>query len=412
MQTQTITSPPATEPPSQPPKKSWLLSPPILAVLIFALINVVILFSLPVQKRELTRESVFNSANESMQKGPWSWWISRAFFNNKHDIILMGDSQMNAAIFQADAHVLKRSVDTVLDHQAVSVEERMKEKNLAGLHVLNLSTPGSFVSDQYMLSEALFHLDPPKLVVLGLGPRLLIDCTLPSPSSTEPFKFFSPYVDLTSVSDITFDGFFDKMSWVIEKHLPMWGLRDKAYGLLDQLSAKIFARAPVKAVPQKVKTPEAAALQAITSGGDLRRGEAIIPDFKNYSYADNSKEYLHRYRVFLPEEYIAQLTFLNRYLCSLHGMGVRVLVVGMPSLPAHRKLLHPQFWKQYKQIMAQTCAKDGAEWHDLTDDTRFVQRDYLDNVHLNQDGGIRLVNILTDWIMTLPSTNAPKKAAP
>jgi hypothetical protein len=409
---QTLTPPKVTGTASAPQKREIFKSPPIIAGVIFLIINALIFFNLPVEKKVLTKERVLNSTNEALQKGPWSWWIARAFFTNQPaDIILMGDSQMNAAIYQADAIARGRAVDTVTDHESVSIEKRLKAKGHPELSALNLSTPGSFASDQYLISEALFPLHPPKVVIIGLSPRMLIDCTLPSASSTEPFKYFAPYVDLNSVSDITFDGFFDKLNWVIDQHLPLWGVRERAYTALESLSASMFGKPAKQPTSEESGRPPITALQAITSGGDLSKGDAIIPNFRNYSYQDNTKEYLHRYRTFSPEQYIAQLTFLNKFLFGLHARGVRVLVVAMPSLPAHRKLLHPVFWTQFKQVLAQACTTDGAEWHDLTDDTRFSQRLYLDNVHLNQDGGMLLVDMLSDWLINPPVAQAPSKSA-
>jgi len=179
-------------------------------------------------------------------------------------------------------------------------------------------------------------------------------------------------------------------------------LRQRAYSALENLSNSIFGKPVKKPIADEPAQPQITALQAITAGGDLARGESLIPNFRNYSYQDNTKEYLHRYRIFSPEQYMSQLTFLNKYLYGLHALGVRVIVVAMPSLPAHRKLLHPIFWSQFKQVLAHTCTVDGAEWHDLTDDPRFTQRLYLDNVHLNQDGGMLLVDMLSDWLINKP----------
>src|SRR5277367_3130585 len=143
---QTLTPPKATGSAANAPQKREIFkSPPIIAGTIFLIINALIFFNLPVEKKLLTKERVFNTNNEILQKGPWSWWIARAFFANQPaDIILMGDSQMNAAIYQADAIALGRPVDTVTDHEAVSLEKRLKAKGHPELSALNLSTPGSF----------------------------------------------------------------------------------------------------------------------------------------------------------------------------------------------------------------------------------------------------------------------------
>jgi len=73
---------------------------------------------------------------------------------------------------------------------------------------------------------------------------------------------------------------------------------------------------------------------------------------------------------------------------------IKVLVVGMPSLPMNRALLPDSFWQEFRGQLLATTKAHGAEWLDLTDSTAFEKSDFLDTVHLNASGGEKLFALM------------------
>ena len=255
------------------------------ALLLFASANMLAWPFRSSNHKMLTKSEVFSCDYEAMKEGPWSWWLSRAFLADQPvDVVLLGDSQMNAAVFQADAFTRKRDLDCVVDRQAITLAQDLTAPNASLKAVLNMAMAGGMASDQYLFCKALFPSAPPKLVVLGVGPRCFIDNSLPSASSTEPFQFFSRYVDLGPLTALAFSDQFAAAAWQIRHHLPLLVLHDQCCDLLRNTIQKDVVRItgslpPTRSVftdrPLKVSGTAANMLRAIYgSAGDAKLGEA------------------------------------------------------------------------------------------------------------------------------------------
>jgi hypothetical protein len=338
------------------------------------------------EQKKLTFQGIMRTPNETGQHGPWSWWLARAFMlNHPVDVVILGDSQVNAAIFQADAHATSEPIECLRDHQAFSIRKDLKELGLSGVRALNLATPGSFASDQYFLSEALFPIAPPKVVIVGVSPRFFLDSTLPSASATDSFKFFSPYVDLSPVADITFANPLEKFDSSLRNNLPTDQLHDSIVTALTVNVAKVL---PLKTVPQTTTKEGTEPLNAVLNAeGDMTPGKAVIRPNETPPFRDNTAEYVHRYSHISFEQLFNQEKFLSLFLMRQAQRGTKVIVVGMPSLKMSRDLLAQPFWLSFKKTLSDSCAANGAVWYDLIDDPRFTNDCYLDTVHLNPKGG-------------------------
>jgi lysophospholipase L1-like esterase len=68
----------------------------------------------------------------------------------------------------------------------------------------------------------------------------------------------------------------------------------------------------------------------------------------------------------------------------------------MPTTAANRNLLPASFWQDFRSKIAAVCKENNADWYDLSDCGLFQQSDYLDTVHLNAYGAIRLFPVLAE----------------
>ena len=96
-------------------RRSIWVSAAVISICIFICLNILpILFesgrerkqtNAPDQLRNKLRN--FVHAYESEQRGSWPYWVARAYFSGLEPaFIVMGDSQINAALIQADAMAL------------------------------------------------------------------------------------------------------------------------------------------------------------------------------------------------------------------------------------------------------------------------------------------------------------------
>ncbi len=334
------------------------------------------------------------------------------------DIVLMGDSQMNAALMQVDAVANRKKLDVLTDREATTLEHVLKKRTELSLKVVNLALAGAMVSDQYLISKALFALNPPKLVIIGISPRSFIDNAMPAASATEPFHFFQRYVSLNSLVAHSFPDLLTQANWFLQEYFPLKQLYDPIMLAFRKMAVyapwldstdKAIRQTGTRKIPCNQKPAEtiegnsARLLQAIGGGTDEpAKGENVIYPVSLYGFIDNTREYQRRYRDSSSPNYKNQCTFFKEYLHLLKSLGSQVIVLGMPVLIANRQLLPEKFWHDYRRQIGQECASYGAIWVDLSQDDSFDKRDFLDNVHLNGTGG----HLLMGRIGGLISNNA------
>lgn len=388
----------------------------LVALLSFAVLNVVLAASVSKQENKLTDKIVQSSNNEKRQEGNWIWWITRNYLvdGKNADLVYMGSSQMGAALYASEAAYLKHPVDTVTQRRSTLTEKLLHDKIGADTTAFNVSMGGAMVSDQYMISKTLFNSDhKPKMVVIGVNPRDFIDNSMPSASATDSFKYLSPYVDLGSLSTNAFPDLIGWMDWQINNALPTKVTGEQLKACLPEIVIKALPAQPARVVSEDgsvaaegQSTKKAAGdkgnsdvLKAIYGNqGEVRPDEWLVVPCSWGAFKDNTKEYEVRYKDPNPAIYPNQKKFFEAYLANLQRENIKVLVVGMPSLWPNRALLPDKFWVDFRQYLSRTSTEYGAEFVDAFADPKFDSRVYLDTVHLNSAGGERLVSIVTDAI--------------
>jgi hypothetical protein len=387
----------------------------LFAFFIFVLINLIVAPLAPRTKRELTKSEILTSHCEAMHQGPWSWWIARTVLSKRPaDVALMGDSQINAAVFQADAFASMRPRDCAADRESLSLEQLLAAATGRSNAVINLAVGGAVASDQYMISKALFPRSTPKIVVVGVSPRCFIDDTLPSASATDPFQFFEPYVEMGSLAHLAFPNSFSELAWRFKSYVPMLALHDPVCGYLavqaklHQPNGKSMA---LNALNDRAETQPRMLRGIYASASDVKQSEIFVTPTIVQGFYDNTPEYQRRYRNLTPPAYKIQQKFFHAYLDNLSSLGIKTVVVGMPCTKLNRQLLPEQFWSEYRAWLTSECSGHRAIWFDLSDDPAFPRKYFLDTVHVNAFGARVLVQKIAALLMTDPTLSRELKSS-
>jgi hypothetical protein len=364
------------------------------ALAIFGAINVAAYFVMSANPPRIEKE-IFNlSADRQGSNKPWSWWLARKYLELGHapDVVLLGSSQMGSAVCTADAQYTSKVVDALTYRKAVVLQDEISQGVGHPIEVFNLASPGAMASDAYLASRALFQPGlRPKVVIIGVSPRDFIDNTMPYPAATGPFKFFSKYA---SPGDLLSDSYCTPMGKVqlLNDWLPTRRLGSELMSM--------FAGKQENSTP---KTRQAAnVLAAISGAGDAIPGAWPVPANIPNVWVDNTREYKNRYHNGHPELYDVEMKYFQAFLSAMDQSGVRVVVVAMPSLPMNRALLSLNFWREFKETLSANCKTYNACWLDLSDSSEFEKSDYLDTVHLNARGGLKLFPRIAAYTTTTP----------
>jgi hypothetical protein len=367
------------------------MRPFVVAVVVFLLIN------LAVGDRFGSVSPVELLAHDSsavpMQR-TFPGWTAKAYVRQTEapDMVLMGSSMVGSATFAADANTLQQALDFVKHRHGATLEKDLQQRLGGQVSVFNWSLGGAMVSDAYMISRALFNGKlKPKMVVIGVGPRDFMDNSLQAAGVTEPFRFFSRFVDTGRLTGLALPDFFARLDYEVNTRFP---LRKLGMDWQCALAAKSEDGVSKKSQNQL--------LRAISATGDVSPGEWVIPANMPDIFQDNSKEYQRRFANPNPPGYAGQLEFFKEFLSYLKANDVDVLVVGMPTLWPNRKLLPDSFWTQWRSTVSSLCKENDVQWLDWTDSPNFVVADYLDTVHMNAKGGQKFFNLLADKIVSAP----------
>jgi hypothetical protein len=382
----------------------------IAAFALFAAVNAAMGLT-PVNAPAPFKESDFNLTDKILTEGkPSSWWLARSYMTAPHqpEVVICGSSQIGG-LQAADARVLNRPIDFVSNHHCDVLERDLVGRLGINPYVFISALPGAMISDHFAISRSLFGAHgKPALLVLTVSPRDFIDNTLPGAGATEPYRFFSAHCDLTAFNNLAYNDAWSRMSHFISDELPL----RKVTAELDQASKK-WSEANAEwsvdkiataggAGPEKGETGADATQQVkfVMGGysGNIKPGDAVLYPNHLKFFVNNAGDYKKRYRNTHPANYDAQMEYFKNYLSYLSDQGIHVLVVGMPLTEMNREILPADFWQEFRGRLLLTCGSAGAEWLDLSDNKDFDVSDFVDTVHLNADGGIKLADKIAERI--------------
>lgn len=365
----------------------------LMAALAFAAVNLAIYCLLGPIEQKLDAATFRNGNLSSPLYHSWTWWLVHEFVRQKKapDIVLIGSSQINSPSWAADAHT-SNSVVECIEHREVHTLEcalqRFLPQNIA---VFNCGMQGGFASDYFMLERALFTDErKPKLVVVAVSPRDFIDNKLTAACTTEPFRFFSQFVDAGNLHALAYTDQSAMLSGCVDEALKQVPLRR----LGDLIATHLAASTNQSATK---KTCQLA--QAVSNGAQrVEPGDYTVLATMKDVWIDNYDEYKKRYANSAPPSYQAQLTFFEQFLADLKEKGCSIIVVSMPIQKCNHKLLPLSFWADFNQRIAACCKRSNGSFYDLSEDGDFRGHDFWDTVHLNDLGGIRFFNKLAGII--------------
>lgn len=383
-----------------------MLSRFIAASLLFVSVNAAVALS------ALGRTPVLSMAREPFsltdkikaEGKPSSWWLARAYSVSKErpQVVVCGSSQIGG-LQSSDANLTGRPVDFVLNHHCPSIEVALAQKLGQKPYVFLSALPGAMVSDHFAIARALYSAQgAPPVVVLTVSPRDFIDNSLPCAGSTEPYKYFAQYSDMSAYVGLAYNKPWSRFEYFISNEIPVRHLESAVKTNSAKLITALVPPVAVQAKAHDVNTGASAAeqLKFVMGGyeGNIKPGQAVLTPNLPRIFVDNSRDYKRRYKNTHPDTYDVQLSYFKTFVQYLRASGSHVLVVGMPLTVNNREILSESFWQRYKGDLQAALKPTGAKFLDLIADPGFDNNDFCDTVHLNATGGGKLARAIAGAI--------------
>jgi hypothetical protein len=349
----------------------------------------------------------------------WTAWAIDDFLQRKQtpNIVFLGSSLVLVPIAGVDADYLGKRLDGSAHHNSMYFERALTEKTGIAASTYNFALPGEMPSDACMITKFLLKdQHAPKVVIYGVGPRDFMDNLLPSPASTDPFRFLSRFGDITAWAGLMMPDWFDRMNFEAGRFVYLYGHKTDIADKLAVLAGgplNLIAALPLNAKP--FSHEELVKLLPEYRPFELQRGEAFFRPSTAADHAqfvDNLEEYRKRYKKLKVETFRTQMRFFDQTLAAAREHGSHAVVVAMPITDVNRQLLPDSSWNAYRSNIQEVARKNGASFIDFNTDTSFVRANFGDTVHLHSGGGKLWLDKLAEKLAADAPTTAALKSDP
>lgn len=341
----------------------------------------------------------------------WSGWAIKDFFAQKEhpNVVFLGSSLMLVPISGTDSNFLNKRIDGAKHHRSIFFENAFEKYSGKDIRTFNFSLPGEMPSDAYMIVDFLLKgRMRPDVIVYGVGPRDFVDNMLASPSTTDPYRYFSRFGDVGAVVDRMMPTINERFSYEFGKVLYLFSVReDLAEYFSRSVRPYIDKALPLAKGVEAYNFDQRRALLPEYRPTELHQGEAFFrPQAKSDTshLYDNLEEYRKRYKSLKWETFLAQMTFLADSMKIASLRDTHVVIVAMPITDINRSILQKDAYSAYKQSLRLLCAAKGATFIDFDQGGNFKEADFLDTVHLHAHGGQKMLDLLAQEIAKDPKT--------
>ena len=329
--------------------------------------------------------------------------------NENPDIVLTGASAFLHAAVRADDKLegkqtrydktyIRDHVDTYT--QASYLEKKLSRKSGKKVSVINLSTAGGLMSDQYwVLKRCVDSGRHPKLAIADISPREFHDNNQKDLFKTPVYLVLK---DLSSLGETLRSSGDPKLC--AERLLECFWTTFR--GRRDFREFIVNATASATGHPADMfhavsKQPEK------NVSGNAKKAEnhsSIDGEEQLFHPQDILERDLNAYRkMYTPVDdkmLEEQIAYLGKYLDLARANGIEVILLSMPLRAENTKLVPATIERRLNSKLQTASKLPGVQLVEADKKTDFVEADFEDSAHLDTTGAVKLFDLMSDPIET------------
>ncbi|MBX9771889.1 MAG: DUF1574 family protein [Candidatus Obscuribacterales bacterium] len=367
---------------------------PIIGALIIVLaLNLVLALANPLQK--------IDPENLPVGHG-WAWWAANEYQkpDSTFNTVVFGSSAMMHPLWLGEATFRNEDVDLVVDHRSRCLEEAIK-KGAPGTQpsCFNFAMPGAMPSDDYMIMKALFKSDKkPKLVVITLHPRDLMDNTFGSAATSRHYKYLSRFVDTRPLLELAMPEVWRRLVYQLEQTL---FIKSKNHDIqllasesIGSAMKPLLAHLPKSQLDAKDNEDRKLAIYV----DELQQGVWIAHPTAPYHFINALDDCLRRFKKPNDAQFKNQTTWLKMCLSTCKQEGIQVLLVNTPVTDTVKQLMPPGTYERHLSTIQALSVEYNCPVLNANEATQYEQTDFTDWIHMNGDGGQKVLGCIGKFI--------------
>jgi hypothetical protein len=358
----------------------------MLALLLIVMVD--LLFRIGLSLNEKTQTGLaFDSPYRSR-----AWWTTRDFLlqNKAPDVILLGASDINTALYTAEATFFKTPQSQLLKHKSEYLEAKLKQLDSPYKTTFCLALGGEMPSDSYLLLNTLLSDDKmPKVILLAVTPRSFYDATFGDPSRTAVFKTMAKLGGTRDFEMSCRSSIVDVADYVSRQAIALYGHKWEITSWQQRIGQSVLERLLDQNFVN-VTTPESIrkiAEQDLPEDFGPNESMMLPYDEQHPIFIDNLQHYQAYYKKVKRGMLAQQVSFYQRLceFCSNHG--IKLYVCNSPVTNENRHLIPADIRAYYLSYIGGIARRYGGTFIDLDNQEVFKKSDFYDSVHLNGIGG-------------------------
>jgi hypothetical protein len=344
----------------------------------------------------------------------WAWWAAKEYTELKKapDVVLLGSSLFFQPFGRLEANYHGHDIDYVRHHRVNYIENSLQKHGFSTNICYNFSLPGSMVSDDYMVMRSLLTgARKPKVAVMGISMRDMMDTQIHCIGTTPPFRLLTRYTDIGDILDIAMPKLWQRLDYFAQKGMYLWGKKLDLQVMLSENTKSTLAPRFSKWFGAS-RLAEADPTRNLPS--NLRSEVEYFPMHANeaISFTDNADEYKRRYRNANEKLFKDEATFLAKTYEMAQQRGIKLVLVNAPLTSENHVLMPPGSYDHYLSFLKSFCVSHNIPLVDLDGKPQFAHADFYDNAHMNGIGGAKMADAIVNCLTSEPTEAAALRAAP
>lgn len=325
----------------------------------------------------------------------WIWWATHEYMDKKEAprVVALGSSAVMHPLWHHEADFRQQTVDFVADHRSRFLEKVIAENtNVKDVECFNFALPGGMVSDDYMVVRAMFKPDKkPKMVIIGLTPRDLIDNRFNCAGSSKHFQYLSRFADVRNMLDLSMPQWWQRIGYLISESIYFTSKAQAAQVIVSENIRQLatpFSKFLVSS-PLDKKEGEGGlgGKQMAIHQNLVEKGFWIAKPNAETRYVPDMADLKKRYKGSNNATFENQRQWLELCLKACNERGIKVVLVNMPNNPLALAALPAGVYQRHVLCLKQLAQKSGALFVNADLRDRFSEKDFTDCFHLSAAGG-------------------------
>jgi hypothetical protein len=334
----------------------------------------------------------------------WAYWATKDLLTrqDKPNVVVFGSSAVMQPLWWQEAAYRGSDVDLVSDHQSRYLGHVIQKYSPAtSPNCFNFALPGAMPSDEYMIIQTMIKSNrQPKIIVMGLHPRDLMDNSFNCAASSKHYQYLSRYnPDLaTSLLNLSMPQLWRRLAYQVESLL---FLRQKKSEVQLVVSEEIesaehpwlscLPESPLSATDLKDK-------KLAIYVDEIEKGVWIAHPTSPYQYVDATFDCVRRFKKTNNELFVNQKAWLEMSLAACRKAGIGVVLVNMPRTEILSRVMPPGTYERHVQLIKSLAESYGDAYLDIDVSGRYRLDDYTDWIHMNAGGGRKVLDAIGEFI--------------